>query len=476
MKKVTLATGLSVLALSAVITPQAAEASEANTNSYTVKKGDNLYRIAQKLGISVDSLKKINNIEENLIFVGQVLKTTATNQAPQTQAPQAQAPQTQAPQTQAPQTQAPQTQAPQTQAPQTQAPQTFKPTTTIPSGHTADFAKAMAVAAQKAPSKGQLFTSVLIAQAILESGSGSSGLSANYNNYFGIKGSYQGQTVVLQTQEYVGSKLITINDGFKVYPSPTESIEDYYGLFTKSAWSQNHYSAFINAKNYKDAANALTGKYATDINYGAKLINLIEVYNLQQYDTDVALSSDTKMVTYTVKAGDTLKGIATKYKTSYEKIAENNHLKTPFIIYPNNKLKIEVEKTAADQKVTDNVPNNTTNTPAASNATANYKVKQGDTLSSIAYANGTTYDKIATLNKIAAPYTIFAGQTVKLPSSKVVTPVKKPATNAKSYTVKSGDTLTKIAAQHGTTWSELQVINKLASPNKLSIGQKITLK
>ncbi|ANZ95982.1 putative peptidoglycan LysM binding protein [Brochothrix thermosphacta] len=475
MKKVTLATGLSVLALSAVITPQAAEASEANTNSYTVKKGDNLYRIAQKLGISVDSLKKINNIEENLIFVGQVLKTTATNQAPQTQAPQAQAPQTQAPQTQAPQTQ-----APQTQAPQTQAPQTFKPTTTIPSGHTADFAKAMAVAAQKAPSKGQLFTSVLIAQAILESGSGSSGLSANYNNYFGIKGSYQGQTVVLQTQEYVGSKLITINDGFKVYPSPTESIEDYYGLFTKSAWSQNHYSAFINAKNYKDAANALTGKYATDINYGAKLINLIEVYNLQQYDTDVALSSDTKMVTYTVKAGDTLKGIATKYKTSYEKIAENNHLKTPFIIYPNNKLKIEVEKTAAekaaDQKVTDNVPNNTTNTPAASNATANYKVKQGDTLSSIAYANGTTYDKIATLNKIAAPYTIFAGQTVKLPSSKVVTPVKKPATNAKSYTVKSGDTLTKIAAQHGTTWSELQVINKLASPNKLSIGQKITLK
>lgn len=38
MKKVTLATGLSVLALSAVITPQATEASEANTNSYTVKK------------------------------------------------------------------------------------------------------------------------------------------------------------------------------------------------------------------------------------------------------------------------------------------------------------------------------------------------------------------------------------------------------------------------------------------------------
>lgn len=464
MKKVTLATGLSVLALSAVITPQAAEASEANTNSYTVKKGDNLYRIAQKLGISVNSLKKINNIEEDLIFVGQVLKTTATTQAPQAQAPQAQAPQTQ---------------APQTQAPQTQAPQTFKPTTTIPSGHTADFAKAMAVAAQKAPSKGKLFTSVLIAQAILESGSGSSGLSANYNNYFGIKGSYQGQTVVLQTQEYVGSKLITINDGFKVYPCPTESIEDYYGLFTQSAWSQNHYSAFINAKNYKDAANALTGKYATDINYGAKLINLIEVYNLQQYDTNVALSSDTKTVTYTVKSGDTLKGIATKYKTSYEKIAENNHLKTPFIIYPSNKLKIEVEKTAAekvaDKKLTETVPTSTTNKSVA-NATANYKVKQGDTLSSIAYANGTTYDKIATLNNLAAPYTLFAGQTVKLPSSKVVTPVKKTVTNAKTYTVKSGDTLTKIAAQHGTTWSELQVINKLASPNKLSIGQKITLK
>lgn len=58
MKKITLATGLSVLAISTIITPQVAGASEENTNSYTVKKGDNLYRIAQDLGISVDSLKK----------------------------------------------------------------------------------------------------------------------------------------------------------------------------------------------------------------------------------------------------------------------------------------------------------------------------------------------------------------------------------------------------------------------------------
>ena len=45
-----------------------------NSNTYIVKKGDNLYFIARKYNIAVDELKKINNLSSNLLSIGQVLK------------------------------------------------------------------------------------------------------------------------------------------------------------------------------------------------------------------------------------------------------------------------------------------------------------------------------------------------------------------------------------------------------------------
>ena len=44
------------------------------SNSYTVQKGDSLYSIAQKLGTTVDELKKINNLTSNNLSIGQILK------------------------------------------------------------------------------------------------------------------------------------------------------------------------------------------------------------------------------------------------------------------------------------------------------------------------------------------------------------------------------------------------------------------
>lgn len=48
--------------------------------SYVVVKGDNLYSIANKYGVSVDDIKKANNLNNNMLSVGQVLKIPGTDQ------------------------------------------------------------------------------------------------------------------------------------------------------------------------------------------------------------------------------------------------------------------------------------------------------------------------------------------------------------------------------------------------------------
>ncbi|EFR86633.1 N-acetylmuramoyl-L-alanine amidase, partial [Listeria marthii FSL S4-120] len=86
-------------------------------------------------------------------------------------------------------------------------------------------------AAQDGYRDGKLLTSVTLAQAILESNWGESGLSQNSNNLFGIKGTYNGNSVSMGTMEASGST--TAN--FRVYPSWKESIEDHTALITENS-------------------------------------------------------------------------------------------------------------------------------------------------------------------------------------------------------------------------------------------------
>ncbi|KAF9405189.1 hypothetical protein HW555_013967 [Spodoptera exigua] len=134
-----------------------------------------------------------------------------------------------------------------------------------------------------------LYASVMIAQAILESGSGSSQLSQEPNfNLFGIKGDYEGQFVVYGTWEDDGQgNSYNTDAAFRVYPSYKESFEDYSELlmdglngdptFYSGTWKST-------TETYQDATEFLTGRYATDTRYNQKLDSLIETYNLTQYD------------------------------------------------------------------------------------------------------------------------------------------------------------------------------------------------
>lgn len=158
---------------------------------------------------------------------------------------------------------------------------------------TQEFIDSIGADAQAIAWKEELYASVMIAQAILETGSGNSQLARPpYHNLFGIKGSYQGKQVNFGTQEDNGSgQLYTIQSGFRQYPSYKESLEDYAALlkngisgnakFYQSVWKDV-------AETYQEATKALTGKYATDTQYDKKLNALIETYQLTDYDNDPA--------------------------------------------------------------------------------------------------------------------------------------------------------------------------------------------
>lgn len=135
-----------------------------------------------------------------------------------------------------------------------------------------------------------LYASVMMAQAILESGWGASTLTTTANNMFGIKGSYNGQYVTMDTYEDDGSgNYYLISAKFRKYPSLKESFEDNaYVLRNTSFSSGNYYYSGAwksNTTSYTQATAWLQGRYATDTSYASKLNNLISTYNLTQYDT-----------------------------------------------------------------------------------------------------------------------------------------------------------------------------------------------
>ena len=115
-------------------------------------------------------------------------------------------------------------------------------------------------------------------------------------------------------------------------------------------------------------------------------------------------------------------------------------------------------------------------TPATSSATS-YTIKSGDTLSGIAARFGTTTKKLMNLNNITDANQIRIGQVLKLPgaSTAAPAPAPAPAPSARTYKIKSGDSLSAIAARFGTTTRKLMNLNDIANADQIRIGQVIKL-
>ena len=137
-----------------------------------------------------------------------------------------------------------------------------------------------------------LFPSIAIAQACLETRYGNDGLSpAPIYNLFGIKATKNtpaSRYVEIKTAEYndSGEKYYIIAK-FMKFTDYDDSCEYYSNLFTRNSWLRDYYKGVLAAKTPEEAAKALTGTYATDPNYGEKLLEIIEKHGLKALDKKI---------------------------------------------------------------------------------------------------------------------------------------------------------------------------------------------
>ena len=334
--------------------------------------------------------------------------------------------------------------------------------------------------------------SITVAQAILESGWGSSTLSTQAHNLFGIKGSYNGNYVTMSTREVINGQSVYVNAAFRAYANNSESVEDH-GNFL---YSNSRYSNLLGDTSYTDVAQKLSQDgYATDPYYSSSLISLVKTYDLTQLDsiaiantpvitnksnytqTNNGASTTATATYYTVQSGDTLSGIAVEYNTTTATLTSLNNLSNPNLIYVGQRLLVKSTSTSAASSATSTATSTASATSTSSTTSATtYTVKSGDTLSSIASSHNTTTAALTSLNSLANPNLIYVGQVLKLAntttaSTSSTSSAASTSSSAMTYTVKSGDTLSSIASSYNTTSSTLTSLNNLSNPNLIYVGQ-----
>jgi N-acetylmuramoyl-L-alanine amidase len=177
------------------------------------------------------------------------------------------------------------------------------------------------------------------------------------------------------------------------------------------------------------------------------------------YDYITAKSKETKTKTiikrstgkYTIKRGDTLASIAKNYDTNIATILKLNNMKLSDKIYGGQKIFVPA-----------------TGAPISSyKKPTYYTVKKGDTLSSIAKSFNTSVSSLLKLNNFDLHQRIYVGQKIIVSSERTL--------NLKKYKVKQGDTLFSLAKNSSLTIDELCELNNMNREDKLYLGQILNL-
>ena len=249
--------------------------------------------------------------------------------------------------------------------------------------------------------------SITLAQGLLESGAGQSRLAAKGNNHFGIKCHGWQKATIMSDDE-------TKNECFRTYDSPYESFEDHSRFL---ATGQRYKSLFaLKITDYRGWAKGLKAAgYATNPQYANRLIELIQLYKLYNYDKakkyDHFLYDHTKssqplhlIKTYNknyyliARRGDTFRSIGSELDISYKKIASYNErnrddiLKEGEIVW----LKKKQKKAAREYKG------------------RKHYVRAGESMYSIAQKYGIRLKSLYKMNHLDPDYTIQVGDQLKL--------------------------------------------------------------
>ena len=233
----------------------------------------------------------------------------------------------------------------------------------------------------------------------------------------------------------------------------------YYGNYNSLTNVPTSWNNWIGVQ-YTDMGDVPGIRGYTDRNIFTQEIFLGETSEISNIE-NARVVTNTETLTYTVQRGNTLSGIARTYGTTVQELADINGISNPNLIFPGQILKIPTNSTIYGQQVGDA-------------GSVVYTVQRGNTLSEIAQMYGTTVQEIATMNKITNVNLIFPGEKLRIGNATMI-PERTEDYNQQIYIVKSGDTLSEIARDFGTTVNELVRRNGINNPNLIFPGQRIII-
>lgn len=253
--------------------------------------------------------------------------------------------------------------------------------------------------------------SITLAQGLFESGAGRSELATKGNNHFGIKcHGWTGRTVYHDDDRK--------GECFRAYKSAYESYDDHSRFL---ASSQRYASLFkLNKIDYKGWARGLKAAgYATNPQYANKLIEIIQLYKLYEYDTakkyDKTLAKHTKdnsvygaalhpikqfNKNYYVIArrGDTFKSIAKELGVSYRRLARFNERDKDDILEQNDIVWLKKKRSNAPKEYKNRM----------------HYVKEGESMYSISQYYGIRLKSLYKMNHLKPDYQIQVGAALRV--------------------------------------------------------------
>ncbi|MDM8278969.1 LysM peptidoglycan-binding domain-containing protein [Ligilactobacillus aviarius] len=418
-------------------------------DTYTVKAGDSLWGISQTYGTTVNNLKQINNLSSNVIYVGQVLKLKQQSNSTSNQAPQSTA-----------------------------------DTYTVQSGDTLwGIANTHDTTVNNLKQINDLTSDTIYVGQVLklkqQTNSTSNQAPQSTIDTYTVQ---SGDTLwgIANTHDTTVNNLKQINDltSDTIYVGQVLKLKQQSTTQPESSQSsQSNLSDFYTVKAgdslWKIAmGNDLTVSHLKQMNnLTTNTIYVGQQLRIKEGQTNSQASQSNSQTnqssqnagTYTVKAGDTLWGIANDHDTTVNALKQNNHLNSD-TIYVGQVLSLgQAASTGSHSQSNASAPSSSTN--------GTYTVKAGDTLWSIANANDMTVAQLKQKNDLSND-TIYVGQTLNVSSTKSASAT---STASATYTVKSGDSLWQIASANGTTVNQLKALNNLSS-DLIYAGQQLKLR
>ncbi len=202
-----------------------------------------------------------------------------------------------------------------------------------------------------------------------------------------------------------------------------------------------------------DTLSSIARKFDTEASVIAGFNGITDPDRIQEGQIlriPLADAENEEYMSYTIQKGDTLFSLSRMFNTDVNVLSRLNGIPDPDQIEAGRTIRIPMTSAPESIRI--------------------YIVSDGDTLYDIGKRYGYGIDELAAYNDITDPDKIFIGQVIRFPSS------HGGEYYDGIYTVKSGDTLWKIARRFSATVAELINMNMLTDPDRIYPGQKIRVK